>query len=228
MQQRTVIAVMAKQPQVGRTKTRLCPPFEPHEAAGLYEALLRDSILLAHSVPGASLAAAITPPDSRHYFTQICPPGTLLLPVEGADIGVCLSNCIEGLLSAGFHRVLAMNVDGPSLPPEYLQQGAAALADHDVVLGPGEDGGYYLIGMRRFHAGLFQNIAWSSPYVLEQTLDRVQQYGLRARLLPAWYDVDTPDDAARLARELRGLPASALPHTRAFMAQCTRPALFER
>jgi uncharacterized protein len=220
------IVVMAKQPQVGHTKTRLCPPFTPAQAAGFYEALLRDSLVLAGSLKGADLAVAITPAGALDYFAGITPPGTHLLPVSGADIGACLAGSIAALLSMGYRRVLALNADGPSLPPCCLDEALAALEQHELVFGPSEDGGYYLVGQARLYLPLFNGIAWSSAQVLAQKLDKARGLGLGVHLLPPWYDVDTPADARRLAQELLGLPPNCLPHTRAYIAGCARPSLF--
>jgi hypothetical protein len=222
----SVIVVMAKQPQVGRTKTRLCPPFEPGEAAAFYEAILCDSLVLASGQQGVDLAVAITPPESRSYFERIAPPGSRLLVVTGADIGECLARSTADLFAVGYRRVLALNADGPSLPPSYLCEAVSALESNDLVLGPGEDGGYYLVGMTQPRAALFSEIAWSSDLVLTQTIERARALNLHTHLLPPWYDVDTPADARRLARELDTLSASRMPHTRAFLAGFARPCLF--
>ena len=214
-----VCALMAKQPVVGRAKTRLAPPLTLAQAAALYEALLRDAIDLAAGIPGLDLAVAISPPEAQAYFEAITPPGTLLLPVEGADIGACLAQVFERLLELGWGRVLALNSDGPSLPPAYLQQAVALLEQADLALGPAADGGYYLVGMRCFHPGIFQDVAWSTGGVLAQTLQRAEALGLSAALLPEWYDVDTIADLQRLQTELAGLPAGRLAHTRRWLAE---------
>jgi rSAM/selenodomain-associated transferase 1 len=227
MQNDSAIVVMAKQPQVGRTKTRLCPPFTSEEAAGLYEALLRDTLTLAGSIHGADLAVAITPAAARDYFAALTPPGTHLLAISGADIGECLASSIADLLARGYRRVIAFNADGPSLPAACLEAALAALDSCDVVFGPGEDGGYYLVGLNQMQAALFQGIPWSTAQVLANSLEKAQALGLRIQLLPAWYDVDTAADARRLAGELQHLPPERLPHTRAFIARFTRPALFD-
>ena len=227
MRNYSAIVVMAKQPQVGRTKTRLCPPFTPEEAAGLYEALLRDSLVLAGSISGADLAVAITPASARDYFAALTPPGTHLLPISGADLGECLAGSIAALLAMGYRRVIAFNADGPSLPAGFLNAALTALECSDVVFGPGEDGGYYLVGLGHLHAELFQGIPWSTAKVLVESLEKAHTLGLCVQLLPIWYDVDTAEDARRLARELERLPAEKLPHTRAFIASFARPTLFK-
>jgi rSAM/selenodomain-associated transferase 1 len=213
-----VCVVMAKQPQVGRTKTRLSPPLTFQQAAVLYEALLRDAIALVESQPGIDLAVAISPPGSQSFFTRITPPDACLLPVEGRDIGDCLSQAFSRLLNMGWRKVLALNADGPSLPPAYLEQAVQLLDEYEVVLGPALDGGYYLVGMQRPHLGIFQDVTWSTAQVLAQTLERAGILGLRVGLTAEWYDVDTVADLLQLQSDLNSLPPDRLVHTRKFLA----------
>ena len=214
----TALVVMAKQPRTGYTKTRLCPPFSPQQAAEFYEALLLDTFTLVGSLSGVRLAVAFTPALSQDYFQQVTPPGTLLFPVGGTDIGACLVQATEHLFSAGFSYVIALNSDGPSLPRDYLLQALSLLQDNDVVVGPGEDGGYYLIGLNQFRPEIFQQIPWSTPNVLSQTLAQAEALSLHVALTPSWYDVDTPHEAARLASELVELALGQLAQTRNFFA----------
>jgi hypothetical protein len=214
-----VLVIMAKQPAVGRTKTRLCPPLTRAEAAALYEALLRDTIGLVTGLEGVRLAMAVTPPEATGTFRRISPPDTILLPVAGADIGECLNQALGRLLAAGHPRAIALNSDGPTLPAAYLRQAIARLDGADVVLGPSEDGGYYLIGLRQPQPELFRGIEWSSERVTTQTLAQAEAMGLVVALLPPWYDVDKAADLERLRAELAVLPAGALPHTRRFVAR---------
>ena len=211
-----ILMVMAKQPRAGTTKTRLCPPFSPQQAAALSEALLLDTFDLAGDLAGVQLAAAFSPADALPYFEQVSPPGTILLPVDGAHIGVCLAQAFEAFFKAGFKKVIALNADGPSLPRSYLLQALDLLEDYGVVLGPGEDGGYYLVGLKGPCPELFQGIEWSTSRVLQQTLSRADALGLRTALTPPWYDVDTIREAARLLAELPHLPPHRLLHTRRF------------
>lgn len=214
----TVCVIMAKQPQVGWTKTRLSPPLTLQQAAALYEALLCDAIALVDSQPGIDLAVAISPPSSLPFFTMITPPDTRLLPIEGRHIGDCLSQVFPRLLGMGWRKVLALNADGPSLPPAYLQQAVRLLDEYEVVLGPALDGGYYLVGMQHPHLGIFQDVTWSTAQVLAQTLERAAALGLCVGFTPEWYDVDTADDLLRLQSDLNGLPPDRLVHTRRFLA----------
>ena len=218
MTEPAVCVIMAKQPEIGRTKTRLSPPLSLPEAARLYEALLRDTIDLVADQSDLKLALAITPPGSFVYFKSIAPPDSLLLPVEGADIGDCLRQVFDRLSSAGYPKVLALNSDGPSLPAEYLRCACLALQSHDLVLGPGHDGGYYLVGMAEPHLGVFDGIEWSTGLVLQQTLQRARKLNLRVSLTPEWYDVDTVNDLRTLAGELDQIIPERLLHTREFLS----------
>jgi len=211
---KVAIVIMAKRPEAGRTKTRLSPPLTPDEAVGLYEALLRDTIRLVSSLDHVQLAIAVTPPDAADEFRRFTPPNAHILPVEGPNIGECLSQVLSRLLDRGYRAAFAINSDGPSLPRAYLQEAMRRIWDVDVILGPSEDGGYYLIGLKESYPSLFQGVAWSTDRVAAQTLERAAALGLRVERLPPWYDVDTAADLERLQSELRNLPDNELPHTR--------------
>lgn len=215
---RSVVVIMAKEPAAGRTKTRLSPPLSPSDAARLYEAMLGDTIALVSSVRGVRLALAITPVGAIEAWRPRLPGDALLLPVDGATVGACLSEATRRVFAAGFSRVIAINSDGPTLPAARIEQADALLERTDVVLGPSEDGGYYLIGLRHPGPDLFRDIAWSTAHVMAQTLERVEKLGRSVALLAPWYDIDTAADVERLRAELARLPADALPWTRRFFA----------
>jgi hypothetical protein len=189
------------------------------EAAELYEAMLRDTIGLVSSLRGIEWAIAVTPQTAVGQMGTFAPRGARILAVEGADIGECLRGATEQLFSEGFTRVVAVNSDGPTLPAEYIERSVEMLTNSDVVLGPAEDGGYYLIGMRQTQPGLFQGIAWSTVHVAAQTLERAAAAGLTVAQLPSWYDVDTPAELERLRGELVARPLGIAPCTRAFLAR---------
>src|SRR5205823_12769885 len=105
--------------------------------------------------------------------------------------------------------------DNPTLPPGLIEQAFDRLAEHDVVLGPTDDGGYYLVAARAVHPSLFRDMVWSRETVLEETLRRCRAAGLRDNRIQRWYDVDTPQALAELARKLESLPQDCAVHTRA-------------
>ena len=104
--------------------------------------------------------------------------------------------------------------DNPTLPQSLIEQACAALDADDLCIGPSADGGYYLIGLREPHLGVFDAIEWSTSRVYGQTLARAERLGLRVASLPEWYDVDEPSDLVRLQRAGRA-PETVAPHTRA-------------
>ena len=176
-----------------------------------------DTIALGTELKGVDLAIAVTPSDTIDYFQTVAPPDALLLPVECPDIGSCLSQVLENILDKGYKKAFALNSDGPSLPPDYLHQTVRSLDDRDLVLGPSEDGGYYLIGVKRHQPELFIGITWSTSQVLSQTLSKASDLGLLVALLPEWYDIDTWEDLVRLEAELEHLPTDRLKYIRRFV-----------
>lgn len=209
------IAIMAKAPLAGRSKTRLLPVLRADQAAALSAAFLRDMTdNLRHAGESAAIApyVAYAPAGQEDLFEGILAPGTQLILADGAaptpesvaGFGRCLLHAIEQLFAAGYASVCVLNSDSPTLPTAYLQQAAEYLArpGDRAVLGPAEDGGYYLLGMKRVHAHLFAHIDWSTGAVAAQTRERAHEIGLELAELGAWYDVDDPASLHRLSIEL--------------------------
>jgi rSAM/selenodomain-associated transferase 1 len=216
------VAIMAKAPQAGDVKTRLCPPLSPADAAELYRRFLLDKIEQVRLLEAASLAIAYTPAEARAFFEEIA-PGFVLVQQRGADLGDRLSNSLSELLAGGHGGAVAIDSDTPTLPVVFLQQAVDLVAtpDIDVVLGPTRDGGYYLIGLRVMHRELFEAMAWSTSAVLAETIRRADAKGLRVACLPPWYDIDTPEDLGRLRTELAAPGGNAPRHTRTFLLERT-------
>ena len=216
------VAIMAKAPRAGEVKTRLCPPLSLVDAAELYRRLLLDKIEQVRSLKTASLAIAYTPDEARAFFEEVA-PGFVLVPQRGADLGDRLANSLGELLDTGHRGALAIDSDTPTLPLEFLQQALDLIVtpEIDVVLGPTEDGGYYLIGLRAVHRELFEAMAWSTQQVLPETIRRADAKGLRVACLPPWYDIDTPDDLARLRMTLAASDGDVPRHTRQFLLERT-------
>ncbi len=210
------LIVVAKKPEPGFTKTRLCPPFTPEAAAQLYRCLMQDTLALAARLPGVDLTLAFTPSSAIDYFHKWVPNGFGLIPQKGADLGERLANALAHHLESGCRKAVIMNSDGPTLPLAYLKEAFAQLDRADVTLGMGHDGGYYLIGLKQIYPELFQNIAWSTGKVIAQTLETCRRLQLNVHRLPEWYDVDVAADLQKLRRDLVQDPSSA-PHTHAFL-----------
>jgi len=215
-----VIGIMAKAPRPGRVKTRLSPPLSPAAAAALARCFLLDTVRRVAQVGGARGAVIYAPRRARPLFARLA-PGFALIPQASGDLGHRLRAAFDRLLRGGTDAAVVIGSDTPSLPPALLRQALRALDDPatDVVLGPSDDGGYYLVGMRTTHAALFEGIAWSTSTVLAETRARARARALRVRILPGWWDVDTPADLARLRRWLGARPDAQLPHTRRFLSR---------
>jgi rSAM/selenodomain-associated transferase 1 len=212
------VAIMAKAPLPGQVKTRLCPPLSHDEAAGLYRCFLLDKIQQVRALERARPVIAYAPEDAGQIFGAMA-PDLELLPQRGADLGVRLTGILERLLGSGHDGAVAIDSDTPTLPVRLLQQAVDRLADDpelDVVLGPTEDGGYYLIGLKAPQPVLFTDMPWSTSDVLPETVRRAAGRRLRLAQLPPWYDVDTSEDLNRLRAELARSEARVAPHTRRF------------
>jgi glycosyltransferase A (GT-A) superfamily protein (DUF2064 family) len=178
---RCALAVMAKAPRPGKVKTRLSPPLTPEQASALNICFIRDTTENIHQVTEAGNSAGIvvyTPVGDEAAF--------------------------DDLFACGFSAVCLIDSDSPTMPQDALLQAVSSLSrpGDRMVLGGSDDGGYYLIGLKRLHHRLFERIDWSTERVFAQTLERAREIGLEAELLPTWYDVDDDTTLERLRREL--------------------------
>ncbi|HJU15283.1 MAG TPA: TIGR04282 family arsenosugar biosynthesis glycosyltransferase [Stellaceae bacterium] len=228
------IAIMAKASVAGAVKTRLVPPLSPAEAAAFNTCCLAD---VAANIGAAAQAAPIRgfaaydPAGAEDFFAAVLPDDFALLPPRPpvplySGIGHSLYHAARDLLAAGFGSLCLVNADSPTLPTQFLVEAVRLLQEPGdrVVLGPAADGGYYLIGLKRLHAPLFQAIAWSTAQVCRQTVARAEQLGIAVAALGEWYDVDDGASLALLARELlhgdgRYRGGFAAPRTTAFVKE---------
>lgn len=231
------IAVMAKAPQPGRSKTRLIPPLLPEQAAALSAAFLRDVTenigLAAGDLPIHGFAAYAPLGMESRFDGHLAEHTGLILADGSADMppgvqgfGRCLLHAIRTLLAQNYGAACVLNSDSPNLPTAFLAQAARLLAQPGdrAVLGPAADGGYYLLGLKAAHAHLFEDIAWSTDTVAHDTILRAEEIGLPVVTLPTWYDVDDAASLSRLAvdlSELRPSPDMLLPYA----APATRACL---
>ena len=198
------VAVMAKVPGATTVKSRLHSSLTPERATELYRCFLLDRLDALAALPGIAPVIAFTPDDARSALEALAPPGFGLVPQRGADLGQRLANLLADLIGRGHPAAIAIDSDSPTLPMAYVLEAALNLERNaaDVVLGPCDDGGYYLIGVRAPQPALFEGIPWSTERVTPVTLEKARGLGLRVHLLPSWFDVDTEADLRRLHGEL--------------------------
>jgi rSAM/selenodomain-associated transferase 1 len=224
---RIALCIMAKAPEPGRVKTRLCPPLSPGDAAELYRCFLLDKVAQTRGVAGVERVLAYAPAQAAADFEALAPGFTLLVQ-RGADLTARLVAVCDEIFRDGCDAAIVIDSDTPTLPTERLERAVAVMSGggYDLVLGPSEDGGYYLIGLRGPHPELFEGMRWSTPTVLEETLRRAHALGLSSTRLSAWYDVDTAADLARLQADLAAGSDGGPRHTRRFLLE--RSAWLER
>jgi rSAM/selenodomain-associated transferase 1 len=219
------LAVMTKAPRAGAVKTRLIPPLTAEEAAALNICFLRDitaTIQKSADTTGLSAGIAVyTPVGAEESYRGILPTEFFLIAQRGNGFGERLQFAVQDLLNIGFVSVCLINSDSPTVPASVFTEATQVLTQPNdrVVLGPSEDGGYYLIGLKKSHARLFEEIDWSTEKVLRQTIDRAQDIDLDVHLLPSWFDVDDRATLQRLSRDLLDQEYShCAPATRTFMS----------
>ena len=199
---------MTKAPRAGAVKTRLIPPLTAEEAAALNVCFLRDitaTIQKSADTTGLSAGIAVyTPVGAEESYSRILPTEFFLIAQRGNGFGERLQFAVQDLLNVGFVSVCLINSDSPTVPASVFTEATQVLAQPGdrVVLGPSDDGGYYLIGLKKSHARLFEKIDWSTEKVLQQTIDRARSIDLDVHLLPSWFDVDDHATLQRLSRDL--------------------------
>ena len=213
------LAIMARAPVSGRTKTRLQPDLTPEQSAAVSQAFLRDTIDLAASLPQYTPFLAFTPRKERRLFERLAPPEMELLPQAEGDLGQRMHSLMHELEARGYSPVILIGTDIPTLQPATLLQAIEELKTADLCLGPARDGGYYLIGARHIDERIFEGIPWSTADVLKLTIQNTKEAGISLAILEEYTDIDTFTDLERLSLDihrLRGTPGARIPlHTEA-------------
>jgi len=202
------VAIFAKAPVPGRVKTRLVPPLTPEEASRVARASLLATLrrfAQAGPAPLSLFLDGIADPTIRALAAGL---GVGIYPQSEGDLGFRLRAAFGFLRGRGAEVTLALGSDSPTLDPGRVSEALDALRRHDVVVGPTEDGGYYLIGMRGDHGAIFEGIPWSTSEVTARTLERTRRLGLSACVLPEWYDVDDPATLLRAVEDSKVLGVS--------------------
>lgn len=187
----SVALLLLKYPEPGKVKTRLAAGIGPQAAAAVYRVFVEQ---LATRFQQAALCYDPAWPEDnyRQWLGE-----RDYLPQQGDDLGQRIAGGLQWAVRHGADKAVLLGTDSPQLDGQ-VEAAFQALEDDPVVLGPCEDGGYYLIGVRDRVPDLFRDIRWSTSEVLRQTLARARTLGLPVALLDMEYDVDTPADFERL------------------------------
>lgn len=216
----TALVIIARYPEPGKTKTRLARAIGNETAAGLYHAFLIDLAQRFAKQPYA-LHWAYTPPemDYQKFVATLAPDDAERMRCfaqQGADLGERLLHAFQHTHKQGFQRTILIGSDSPHIGLDIIQRAHEALDDADVVLGPADDGGYYLIAMRAPY-DVFTGIPMSTDVVARMTIEAAQRQGLRVRQIDTLSDVDELPDLLRLTR-LLAVDSSRAPATAAYIA----------
>lgn len=193
------LLLFIKSPIKGQVKTRLAAETDGDFVVELYKCFVEDTISLAENL-GVHLELCFYPANMKSTFSKWLGEQYFYTPQVGDNLGERLRNAFDKAFEKGFSNVVAIGSDSPDLPEEFLQLAFKELESHDAVIGPGSDGGYYLIGFSRtsFLPVAFDDIAWSTFAVCKQTVDILKKHKLKINLLPEWHDVDTRSDLEKL------------------------------
>jgi rSAM/selenodomain-associated transferase 1 len=198
------VIVFCKPPVAGRVKTRLIGALmSARQAAEIHEACVKDTIAMVNALPGTQrwLYVAAGRAAARRMATQMR-IGAIwkVVTQRGADLGERMRNAIEEQLRAGAEKVVVVGSDSPWMGRERIARALQLLDKIDVVLGPSEDGGYYLVAARQAVSKMFSGIHWGTVEVLAKTLRALRATRTSFRLLKRDFDLDRPEDLRRVAR----------------------------
>jgi hypothetical protein len=198
-----VLAVFARAPALGGVKTRLSPPLTADEALALHRALVEDTLESLGRVERPSLSRLLLLSEPLKRATDLDVPRNWSVGTQSAgELGERLASLFHTSFRRGVERVVVLGSDSPTLPLEAVEEAFERLAVKDAVLGPAEDGGYYLVGCRLWIPEMFRGITWGSAEVLGQTRAALERAGRSLDLLIPWYDIDRGEDLEKLRQEV--------------------------
>lgn len=228
------LVVMMKIPIAGQVKTRLAAQIGKKDATKLYRCFIHDTFSCVSLLKDIDIIAAYTPRNLISRAKRLAPSGVIVIPQKGRDLGERIQNIFSHLFSIGYKKVAIIGADSPDLPIEYIEKSFLLLKGKTgLVIGPAEDGGYYLIAMSNpslpiamlrgngspahlrkggeggFAGEIFKDIPWSTGTVFKETIEKAKRAGLKSAVLPQWYDVDEINTLKKLRDNLRSvLPAT--------------------
>ncbi|HPJ96555.1 MAG TPA: TIGR04282 family arsenosugar biosynthesis glycosyltransferase [Syntrophales bacterium] len=194
------LVMMTKYPAPGQVKTRLAAGIGAAHAAELSKRFILD-LLQTLASRDWEIRIALHPWERNEEMSAVVGEKYELVPQRGCDLGERMGHVFLELFSEAFQEIIMIGSDAPDLPAEFIEEAFTALANHDAVLGPACDGGYYLIGFRRgiFSPLLLDSLPWGAPDIFVQQLKRLREQKLQVYILPPWHDIDTQTDLKKTA-----------------------------
>jgi rSAM/selenodomain-associated transferase 1 len=212
----TCLIIFAKEPQKGRVKTRLAEHLGDDKSLALYKALLKDTLNLVRRVEVDKKILAYESFHEDPKFLRNIAGDFSFYNQEGHDLGERMHNAFGRTKKLGALKSIIVGSDAPTLPPSFIKEAFNKLDKFDIVIGPTNDGGYYLVGLKDPCIELFQDVVWSSDTVLDTTVSNAERLGKSIDILNSWYDIDTIDDFESLRQNVLKYNNDIASHTRDF------------
>ena len=194
------LVIMAKAPRRGSVRTRLAKTLPLPAVTELYLSLLNDTIALAHALDRVDVAL-MCPAYDVEDLSRAVAQAVRSVPQTGQGLTAGLTSAFAHFTYTGHQRVIAFNSDSPHLPASVLESAFDLLETRDLVVGPTHDGGYYLVGAKAFHPGLFSNDCMGTANALQALLTRARALELSVDLTDPFYDIDEASDLSQLGDE---------------------------
>ena len=198
MNNRNSLIIIAKSPEKEHVKTRLKGLLTDEKRLRLYESMLEQTVSKLKSILGVDTFIAFAPPDSEAYFSGF---GVNLIPLPPGDLGVRMFHAFKEVFKKGYLRAALVGADIPDLSDSIITRAFELLSLNDLVFGPAEDGGYYLVGMSSLIKEVFEGVPWSSGQTLEKSLKQAGLYGHSVGFTDTLSDIDTIEDLKKSGLE---------------------------
>lgn len=216
---KSCVNIFVKYPERGKVKTRLASAINAEHASEIYKCFVLDTL---GKIKGMGIETIINymPSGCKREFEKWLGGEYQFEAQHGHELGERMKNAFLSSFERGFKKVLLVGTDVPDAPEEYISEGLKRLGDYGAVIGPSEDGGYYLIGFSKegFRASVFEGMSWSRPEVFAETIERLAKAGVKHYVLPVWSDVDTVEDLKELM-ERNKCRTGMCPQTYAYLTE---------
>ncbi len=193
MKNKNALIIIAKYPANGQVKTRL-EGLSDEKRVEIYTALLENTMQKLSAISGVDTFIAFAPEDAEDYFSKF---DVGLIPLGDGDLGIRMYQAFQHVFDDGYTKASLCGADIPDLSPEIILNSFEVLADNDLVYGPAEDGGYYLVGMNKLIKEVFEEVPWSSDITLSQSLKQAKKYNYSFGFTETLSDIDTIEDVKR-------------------------------
>jgi rSAM/selenodomain-associated transferase 1 len=190
------IIIFCRYPESGKVKKRLIPGINPDRATLIHKEMAEftlETVQLFRKERGVALEISFTGGQLESMRGWLGDLPQYSLQAKG-DLGKRMSSAFSSAFQQQDQRVVIIGTDCPEITPAILESAFAGLIEHNVVIGPAYDGGYYLIGLKQEIPLIFKQVSWGSKYVFSQTIEHCTQYQLKVKILPKLHDIDRPED----------------------------------